>query len=404
MSNGFLAGTRVIEWGEALTAPFCGKLLADLGAQVIKIEPLPGGDAGRGLPPFAGGVPGRQRSLLFAHLNAGKRGVALDLATAPGRELLHALFGEADALIEDRPLAQKEAMGFTYERLHADYPSLVVTSVSPYGQTGPYRDYHGYPSVSFHMSGAGYVTPPLVQSSEQPPLSLPGRPAAISGGLAAAAGTQMALLARRFDGRGRHVDVAEVESMLAMMATPINRYAMEGRVEKREERSTGLAPFAFFPVKDGYVSIFLVQEAHWRRLVAMMGDPDWADNELFADRRARAQYLEDVTALMHPWLSQQRKEELYAQAQALDIPIGPAHTMDDVLADDHFAHRGVFHRGSHPAFGPMTYLQPPYRASRGRWSPPSPAPGLGEHTRDVLMSWLGLSRREVAALAAAGVV
>ena len=402
MAYGFLAGTRIVEWGEALTAPYCGKLLAELGAQVVKIEPLPDGESGRGLPPFAGDIPGAQRSLLFEHLNAGKRSVALDLESARGRELLLALVGAADALVEDRPLAEKERLGFTFERLHRASPALVVTSVSPYGQTGPYARHKGYPSVSFHMSGAGYVTPARVERPDQPPLSLPGRPAAITGGLIAAAGTQMALLARRFDGRGRHVDVAEVETMLPMMATPINRYAMEERPEARTERATGVAPFDFFPVKDGYASVFLVQEAHWQRFLAMMGNPEWAESDLFVDRRARAQYREDVAALMQPWLSQQRKEELYAEAQAMDIPIGSAREMDEVLADDHFARRGVFQRGRHPAFGSMTYIQPPYRTSRGRWRPPAPAPRLGEHTAEVLTGWLGVSPHEAAAFVAEG--
>lgn len=405
MSPRFLEGVTIIEWGEVLTAPFCGKVLADLGADVIKVESLPDGDPGRGLPPFAGGVPGPHRSLLFEHLNADKRSVALDLRTAPGRGLFLALLAEADALVEDRPLKEKEALGLTYEALHTRLAGLVVTSVSPYGQTGPYRYDAGYPSVSYHMSGAGYVTPPSVDSAERPPTSLPGRPAAMTGGLIAAAGTQMALLARRLDGRGRHVDVSEVESMLPLLATPINRYAFEGRVESRTGRVAGQAPFDFYRVKDGYASIFLVQEAHWQRLVKMMGDPDWAKVPPFAtDRRTRAQYKEDLAALMEPWLLNQENDDLYAKAQANDVPIGPARTMPEVVADPHFAYRGVFRKARHWALGEMTYLQPPYRTPRLPWQTPAPAPALGQHTADMLTGLLGLARREVAALVAAGAV
>ncbi len=402
--SGPLSHIRVVEWGECLTAPFAGKVLRDLGAQVVKVESLPAGDYGRELPPFAGGRPGPGRSLFFEYLNGGKRSAALDLREEAGRELLLALLAEADALLEDRPLREKEAWGLTYDRLHERFPSLVVATVSPYGQNGPYRYDPGYPSVSFHMSGAGWTTPPSVESVERPPLSLPGRPAAVMGGLAAAAALQTALMACALDGQGRHADVSEVEAMLPTMATPINRFSFEGKVEPRTERVHGVAPFDHYRVKDGYASIFLVQEAHWERFVAMMGNPEWAKAEMFKDRRMRAQYQEDMAALMEPWLRQQANEELYVKAQALDIPIGPARRMDEVLRDAHFAARGVFRRAQHPEMGATTYLHPPYRSSDGPWETPAPAPYLGQHTAEVLMSWLGLCRRDVAGLAAAGLV
>jgi formyl-CoA transferase len=214
----------------------------------------------------------------------------------------------------------------------------------------------------------------------------------------------MALWARQYDGQGRHVDISEAESMLPTMATPINRFSFEGQVESRAGRVHGQAPFDFYRVKDGYASIFLVQEAHWDRFVALMGSPAWAKAEMFTDRRTRAQYKEDLAALMEPWLREQRNDELYVKAQAMDIPIGPARTMDEVLADRHFAERGVFRRARHPELGPVTWLHPPYRSSRGPWPTPPPAPELGQHTAEVLASWLGLSRRDLAGLAAAGVI
>ncbi|MBI3743734.1 MAG: CoA transferase [Chloroflexi bacterium] len=404
MAYRFLKGTRIVEWGEAITAPFCGKVLADLGAEVIKIECLPNGDPGRGLPPFAGDVPGDDRSLLFAHLNAEKRGVAIDVRTKAGRDLLHGLLGKVDAFIEDRPLREKESLGLTYAALRRSHPSLVVTTVTPYGSNGPYRNDNGYPSVSFHMSGAGWVTPPEVESVNEPPLSLPGRPAAMAAGLCAASGTQMALFARQYDGEGRHVDVSEVESIVPMMATPINRVAFDGREARREERVHGIAPFDFYPVKDGWVSIFLVQEAHWQRFVKLMGDPEWAKVAPFnGDRRQRAQYKEDLNDLMLPWLMQQEKEDLYIKCQALDIPVGPSRSMTEVLADPQFAARESWRKSSHPAFGAMTYLRPPYLTSREPWATPQPSPRLGQHTREVLGSVLGLSRTKLAALATAGV-
>ncbi len=404
MAFSFLAGVRVIEWGEGYTAPFCGKLLADLGAEIIKIEALPSGDRARGMPPFAGEAPSRERSLLFAHLNAGKRGVAIDLATSPGLDLLHALLREADAFIIDRPRPVGERLGLGYESLHGRLPSLVVTSVLPFGETGPYSAFKGDPSLSFHMSGASHSNPLFVPTFEHPPLLLPGRAAGVTGGLIAAAGTTMGVLSARLTGEGRHVDISEVETVTPLLADPIDRYNFEGRDEPLSRRVKGFAPFDFYRVKDGWASMFLVQEAHWQRLVAMMGDPEWAGAEMFADRRRRAQYREDMDALMEPWLREQTNEELYVRAQSNDTPIGPARSMEQVVRDPQLAFRGALRQGRHPAFGRMTYLQPPFKAAGEEGTPPAPAPRLGEHTAQVLSGILGLSGRELAGLAAAGVL
>ncbi len=370
----FLTGINVLEWGEALTAPLCGKVLADLGANVVKIEP-PGGEPGRGLPPFKTGPDGAPHSLLFEHLNAGKRSVTIE-ADDPALDRLAAW---ADVIVEGH-LDYNPAVAEALERLRREHPGLIVTSVSAFGRSGPLAQAPGYPSVAFHMSGAGFVTPPQVESVAQPPLSLPGRPAAIIGGYCAAAATVLSLLARGADGRGRYADVAEVEGMIPMLATPLNQYSAEGVIAARDERIHGMAPFDFYRVKDGWASIFLVQEAHWQRLVEMMGSPEWATAPMFADRRIRAQYKEDLNNIMQPWLDEQANEELYLRAQAKDTPIGPARTMSEVLADPHFEARSVFVRTPHPRLGEMLHLRPPFRWRGQSWTPPEPAPELGEHT------------------------
>ena len=371
----FLKGVNVLEWGEALTAPLCGKVLADLGASVTKIEP-PGGEPGRALPPFKTGPDGVRRSLLFEHLNAGKRSVTVE-ADGPDLDQLAA---RADVIVEGH-LDYNPAVAAALARLRKAHPSLIVTSVSSFGRSGPLAQAPGYPSVAFHMSGAGFVTPPQVESVAQPPLSLPGRPAAIIGGYCAAAATVLSLLARGADGRGRYADIAEVEGMIPMLATPLNQYSAEGVIAARDERIHGMAPFDFYRVKDGWASIFLVQEAHWQRLVELMGSPEWVTAPMFADRRVRGQYKEDLNNIMQPWLDEQAKEDLYVRAQAKDTPIGPARTMSEVLADPHFEDRGVFVRSPHPRLGEMLHLHPPFRWRGQTWTPPDPAPEPGEHTK-----------------------
>ena len=399
-----LTGISIIELGEGLTAPFAGKLLADLGAAVTKVEPLPFGDSGREMPPFGDELPGPGKSLLFAHLNAQKRSVALNLSCHAGRAMLYALLREADALLCGYGPRELGKLGLSLEDLRRQLPHLVIACVTPFGMTGPNSPAPGSPFTSFHASGAGHTNPFYVPSLDRPPLTLPGKPGAMTGGLMGAAGCLLALLAYRNDGKGRIADVAEVETLSPVVADQIDNYSFSGAVEQRNKRVKGMAPFGFFPVKDGYASLFIIQEAQWQRFVHMMGDPDWTKAEMFQARRTRAQYKEDLEALMTPWLSQQEGEDLYVRSQANDVPIGPARTMDIVLKDHHLIARGAFAPGKRADGGPVTGLRAPYRVDGQATADGRRAPALGAHTRETLMGRLGLSATDLDALAAAGVI
>jgi crotonobetainyl-CoA:carnitine CoA-transferase CaiB-like acyl-CoA transferase len=399
-----LNGIRIVEFGEEVTTPFAGKLLADLGADVIKVEPLPYGDRGRVAPPFAGEQPGPGRSLLFAHLNAQKRSLALRLPSPAASALLSAFLREADALLCGYSPAALGALGLSLEALHSEHPRLVIAAATSFGMTGPYRDAPGSPFVSYQASGAGHTSPFYVPNLASPPLVLPCRPAAMTGGLMGAAACLLALLARRHGGEGAIVDVSEVETLFPVVADQTNNYNFSGTVEQRNKRVKGMAPFGFFPVKDRYASLFIIQEAQWQRFVHMMGDPEWTKAEMFQVRRTRAQYKEDLEALMAPWLEQQEAEALYARSQAADVPIGPARTMDNVMKDEQLIARRAFAPGKRADGGPFTGLRAPYLIDGESTSDGRRAPALGEHTRQLLMGWLGLSSRDVDALAAGGVL
>ncbi len=399
-----LAGIRILELGEGLTAPFAGKLLADLGAEVTKVELLPSGDSGRAEPPFGGEVPGPGRSLLFAHLNAQKQSVALNLSCHPGRAILKGLLRDADALLCGYGPVELARLGLSVEDLHQALPHLVIACVTPFGMTGPSSPAPGSPFASFHASGAGHTNPFYVPSLDRPPLTLPGKPGAMTGGLMGAAGCLLALLARRTYGGGEIVDVSEVETLSPVVADQTNNYSFSGTVEQRNKRVKGMAPFGFFPVKDGYASLFIIQEAQWQRFVHMMGDPEWTKAEMFQVRRTRAQYKEDLEALMAPWLSEQEGEDLYVRSQANDVPIGPARTMDMVLKDRHLVARGAFAPGKRADGSPMTGLRAPYRVDDQATADGRRAPALGAHTREMLIARLGFSARDLDALTAAGVI
>ena len=204
---GALQGVRVIEWGNLVSAPFCGKVLGELGADVIKIEPPGTGDEGRARGPFPGGVPHPERSSLFLFANLNKRGITLNVESAEGRRILERLLESADIFVENQPLSLIEATGLSYESLKGSYPGLIVTSISPYGRSGPYRNYKGTDLTANAMSGLSFGT----GHPHREPLTTPLRQASYLAGVGAAFASIVALLGRDLNGRGQSVDVAEAQ-------------------------------------------------------------------------------------------------------------------------------------------------------------------------------------------------
>lgn len=401
--NGPLASLRVVEYGQGIAAPFAGKLFADLGADVLKIEP-PGGDRLRRSAPFAGDQPGLERSGPFFYLNTGKRSVVLNLETATGREIFQRLVGDADILIEDTPDGWLAERDLAPDELRRRWPRLVVVSVTPFGRTGPNRAYRGGDLIGAAASGLAYLARPRAFADvrrELPPLRPAGNQVAFVTGLAAALGALLAVVARAKTGAGDTVDVATQEAALAALGPSFAHWTYQGHIVGQAALPDS-APICLMRCRDGWVWLQCSEEHHWRSFVEMMGTPDWAQLEIFQDRFTRGANWDALEPLLLEWTLQHEKEEIFREAQARRIPHAPAYTFAELLNNAHLLARGVFPTVDHPVVGGVRIPRSPIQMSVTPGVVRRP-PLLGEHTGAVLAA-LGYEPNAIAALAAGGIV
>jgi len=395
-----LAGLKVVEYGSGISAPFCAKLMGDLGADVLKVEP-PEGDEARQHGPFPGDVPHPERSGLYLYLNTNKRGVTLNLETPTGRDLFLRLLRDADVLVENNPPSAMERLGLSYPALEAVHPALVMTSITVFGQTGPYRDYRGYDIQASAMAGVTAVN----GRADREPLAPPYGLMDYAGGLYGCAATLVALLERDVSGAGQQVDIATADCVAALHT---GLYIMEGitGVKKVSRKGWGeVFPLGLFRCKDGFISMSAPQVAQWVRFVKIMGEPEWTRNPRYRDRRAMAnEYPQEVEALMAPWLMQHTREEVFTRCREQHVPFAPVRTIDEVLDDDHLKARGFFAQLSREDVGALPVPGGPYRLSETPWAVSRPPPRLGEHNEEVFCQGLGLGRGELAALRRARII
>jgi crotonobetainyl-CoA:carnitine CoA-transferase CaiB-like acyl-CoA transferase len=397
-----LTGLRVLEIGHLVSAAYATKLLADLGADVIKIEPPDGGDQARGFGPFPGGIVDRERSGLFVYLNTNKRSAALDTTTAPGRALLRRLLAGADLLVHNVPPAEMPAHGLDYEDIAADHPRLVMTSVTPFGLSGPHRDFVTTDLTLWNAGGIAYLNGGGPGSDDLPPLRAFGQQAEYQGGLNAAIASMGALLARNRLGRGQHVTVSIQEALVAILELTFEYYPYMGLVASRLGRKP-IQPLDFLECRDGWIFVCCVEEHQWQGFVDLMGRPEWAEMELFADRLSRAANWDALKIFLQEWAQDQSVDALYHAAQQRRIPFAPVSTMGDLLASDHLKARGFFAEPHQPGMDGLRVPGAPYQLSATPWQLRAPAPALGQHTESVFAE-VGLSGDELKNLRGAHVI
>ncbi|MSQ26119.1 MAG: CoA transferase [Dehalococcoidia bacterium] len=405
MTDGALAGLRVLELGDFIAAPLCAKLLADLGAEVVKIEPAGTGDMARRFGPFPGDVPHPEKSGLFAYLNGNKLGVTLELNTASGTAMFDALLGETDILVESLQPDAARRLGVEYARVRAANPGLVMTSISTFGRTGPYSGYAGCDLTAWHGSGVAHR---FLGEAGREPLRGAWYHADHWAAVGAACATMIAVLARDLTGRGQHVDVSATD----LLATHIMGYQFvalyhmthQAMARAGESQRSG-APAGLIKCQDGYMDIMALADHHWQGTIKAMGDPDWAKADIFQGRSwDRLPYAEEILDLMQPWLDQRTRDEAFAAFQAEGVPAGPIYTPADLLHHPHLEARGFFATMQHPVLGPTTVPGKPYDFSETPWALRRPAPLLGEHNAQVYCGRLGMSKEDLVALRGAGVI
>jgi crotonobetainyl-CoA:carnitine CoA-transferase CaiB-like acyl-CoA transferase len=385
-----LGHLRVVEIGDGVAAAYATKLLADLGADVIKIEPPDRGDVTRTRGPFPGGVPHPEKSGLFLYLNANKRGIALDVRTPAGQAVLDRLVARADLLVHDVHPTAMAAHGLDWTRLAARHPALVMTSITPFGLTGPHASYRGADVVLWNAGGVATLNGEPGRP-ELPPLKAFGDQSGFQAGLNAAIGSLGALFARLASGRGQHVEVSTQECLAAILELTFEFWPYCGLVASRLGAKP-IQPLCFMECRDGWIFICCVEEHQWRQFVEIMGRPEWAEMELFANRLARGANFDALQVFLQEWCREQSVQELYDAAQRRRVPFAPVSTMGDLLASPHLAARGFFATLAHPVAGNVTMPGAPYKLGATPWTLRTPAPCLGQHTAEVLAE-LGLDAR-----------
>ena len=371
-----LEGVTVLDLSQHIAGPYCGKILTGLGAQVIKVEPPGVGDPQRQEPPFAADRAGVNRSGFFFHLNTGKKSVALDLKSSSDRAAFLDLVGRTDVLIESFTASQAAELGLNFEELSRANPSLIRTTISGFGRTGPYRDFEATEIVYMALGGFMHAT----GDSDREPVKLGGEQSQYHAGLQGALGTLAALHYRNQTGRGQVVDVSISESVTFLTTAVTRTGAIGGRVGNRlMVAPTGNYPSTTLPCKDGYVH---VHGKGWdfEALSLLMQEPRLATEEL---RQAQYGHADEMDALMLPWLRERTKMEILDEAQSLFMPFGPVLNIDEVVADPQHAFRKFFVTIQHPEMGKVTVTEGPIRLGETPWVTER-SPLLGEHTKEVL--------------------
>ena len=409
MPYSLLDGLRVLEIGSMLSAPYCGKLLADAGASVIKLEPPVVGEAARRYGPWPDDIPHTERSGLFLYLNAGKRGITANLATPTGRGILHRLAVASDAIVHNIPPADLERVGLDYDALAADNPGLVMASISPWGMSGPWRDYKAY---DINLAAAGGICEGLGEPDREP-LTF-GTPAVgYFAGMAAASAIVTALLGRDAHG-GQHIDIAEAETMAGLYNGPEALMAVyQWRVTRRTGHHALDFPYpnCILRCKDGHIFVGAPEGRQWRRLLEIMGNPAWSQEERFRNRTAMNNlYADEVDGYVEAWLADYTKAELLQIALEHRIPLAPVRTYAEVRHDP--ALTDLFQVIERDDTGPIAYPGAPYRlagaddadADEATPTPPTPAPTLGQHNREILCDELGYTPAELVKLYQTGII
>ena len=395
-----LAGLRVLELGGMVAAPYCGKLLASLGADVVKVEPPKTGDPSRRRGPFPGDAPHPERSGMFLYLNTGKRGVTLDVDDPQGREMLRQLAAGADVVIHDSPPAVAAGRGLERESLAGISPSLIVAAITPFGSTGPNAGHAAHDVNVFHSGGEGNLLPnglALDQFPDRAPVTAGGMMASYQGGLTAAVGVLAAVVAQWADGTGQAVDCSMQEAQLAIGYLPIQRLEAEGFVETRFSRFFRMG--GVMPASDGFVELLTLEPRQWEGLARLLGEPEWATPDKFRDPATHGPAINEN---LRQWSAQHTREWLYREGQAHGAPIAPYLTPAEVYNSLQQRERDFFVNVNHPEAGSYEYAGLPFGMAE---TPPAlrRAPLLGEHNAEVYRD-LGYSPEELTALARAEVI
>ena len=398
MPAGLLSGYRVLDLGSGISAPWCTKILADYGAEVIKVETPGLGDATRRMGPFAGDEPDPEKSLTFLYLNTNKKSVTVDPTSVSGRKLFYRMVADADVLVENYPPAQSQNLGLDYSSLSKVNPGLVVTSIAPFGHTGPYRDYQATDIVTYALSGLMYHS----GDSDQPPLRSVLDQSFYVAGANGAAATQIALFARLSTGEGQHVDVSVAECLGAHLVQPLPYYNYMGAIKgRRPVRGSGFEEL--MPARDGYVAPSVQGSRPWEVIANLIGLEELQD-EKFATGAGRVAHGEELKELLTVGLARWDRMPLFLASGEARLVFGMAQDAGDLVECPHLEDREFFVEVDHSVVGRAKYPGMAVRLPGEALTATQPAPLLGQHNVEIFVQELGYTLEQLVSLRQLGVI
>ncbi|SAL12331.1 CaiB/BaiF CoA transferase family protein [Caballeronia telluris] len=384
-----LAGIHVIDFSRVLAGPYCTALLADLGAEVIKIEP-PDGDDYRAVGPFSDGESG-----LFGALNRNKQSIVIDLKTDAGRTLAQTLCAWADVVVENFRPGVADKLGIGHAQLSEVNPALVYASVSGFGQTGPHAHRPAYDIILQAMCGLMDAT----GSPDGPPTLVGESVSDVVSGLFASWGVLAALLAREKTGRGTHVDVSMFDATLALSATLVARYAATGIAPVRTgNRHASSAPFGAYRAADGFFVVAVLNNRLFDAFAQAIDAPQLASDPRFADDQSRCENEAALRDAIESWSRERSVEEVNAMLEAARIPVAPIRNVQQALESEHAAFRGLLSETPHASGRARRLPSQPVKFSGYAGNRVTRAPALGEHTDAILRDQLGMNASQIEAL------
>ncbi|HET9699570.1 MAG TPA: CaiB/BaiF CoA-transferase family protein [Burkholderiales bacterium] len=403
-----LAHLRVLDLSRVLAGPWAGQVLADLGAEVIKIErPGEGDDTRSWGPPWLKDAAGREtrESAYYLACNRGKKSVTVDISRREGQDIVRALAARSDILLENFKVGALARYRLAYPDLRSLNPGLIYCSISGFGQDGPYRDRAGYDFMIQAMGGLMSITGEPDSAPGGGPLKVGVAIADLMTGMYAATGVLAALARRALTGRGEHLDLALLDVQVAMLANQAMNYLVSGTAPERLGNAhPNIVPYQAFRTRDGNIVLAVGNDRQFARFCEIAGQPALASDPRFATNAARVRHRAALVPRIAELMAGRRTAEWVAALEEAGVPCGPINTLDQVFADPQVRHRGLRIEAEHPEAGSVPLVASPLRFPGAPPRDCSPPPGLGQHTGEVLEELLGLAPERIRALRSDGVI
>jgi glutaryl-CoA transferase len=395
-----LAGLKVVELARVLAGPFACQLLGDLGADVIKVESPNGDDTRYWGPPVVKNADGTVDAAYFHSANRGKRSIVVDFAKPEGVKIVHELVERADVVVENFKVGGLARYGLDYESLKSVNSRLIYCSITGFGQDGPYAKRPGY---DFIVQGMGGIMD-LTGEPDGEPMKCGMAFADIFTGLYGVIGIQAALAHREQTGRGQHLDLALLDSQVGVLANQAMNYLVSGKSPHRLGNAhPNIVPYQAFPVTDGHIIVTVGNDSQFRHFVTVLGVPELADDPDYADNEKRVAHRDGLPQQLAARTATFSAQDLIRQLEAVNVPVGPINTVEQVFADPQVIHRGMRLDLAHSGGGTVPSVRSPIRMSESPLAYERGSPLLGEHTRTLLIE-LGYSEAEIERLKNDGAV